>query len=88
MSGEALWELNRRILKHEAETDMRDHDADGRCCLLARLTPIDDDSRPHKFPTPVPDGEVIAWKCAACGEWIREYEYSKRGPCPVDWRHA
>lgn len=31
------YEMNLRILKHESET--WDHDADGRCCLIARMTP-------------------------------------------------
>jgi hypothetical protein len=33
-------ELNERILRHEAETPMREHDEDGTCCLQARLTPL------------------------------------------------
>lgn len=32
-----IWAVNAAVLKHEAETPMRDHDEDGRCCLLARL---------------------------------------------------
>lgn len=42
-------------------------------------------NRPHKFPQPAPDGDIIAWKCAACDQWINEYAYDERGDCPVDW---
>lgn len=44
--------------------------------------------RPHRMP-PLPadcDGECIAWKCAACGEWIGEFDSEPRSPCPVEWR--
>lgn len=33
-------EVNRRVFAHEVETDPRGHDANGACCLRARLTPI------------------------------------------------
>ena len=49
------------------------------------MTRIDDGHRPHQFPTPVPDCDVISWKCRACGRWIYEGEEATP-PCPVDWR--
>ena len=39
---------------------------------------------PHRFPEDAP-AEVIAWKCQACGEVIREM-YGPTTTCPVDWR--
>lgn len=44
-------------------------------------------NRPHKFPINAPgilDAEVIAWKCAACGEWVNDS--GERTECPIDWR--
>ncbi len=35
-------EENLRVLKHEAERAFLDHDADGRCCLIARMTPTEE----------------------------------------------
>lgn len=40
--------------------------------------------RPHKISLPVPEGEIISWNCAACGEWVSEYR--EETPCSVDWR--
>ena len=43
---------------------------------------------PHRWPGMPSDGdpECIAWKCAACGEWVSEYRpYTS---CTVDWRSA
>ena len=52
---------------------------------------VDDGRRPHKWPGNPPDGnpEVIAWKCAACDEWVSEYgpNYSEQ-QCTVDWRNG
>ena len=46
-----------------------------------------DGHRPHKWPGNPADGdsECIAWKCAACGEWISEFK-DDRTDCPRDWR--
>lgn len=43
-------------------------------------------SGPHKWPGAPPDddSEVIAWKCAACGEWVSDG--GPKTPCAVDWR--
>lgn len=43
-------------------------------------------ARPHRFPMPAPDGEIIAWKCAACDEWVSEYGKDRNVTCSVDWR--
>jgi hypothetical protein len=50
----------------------------------------DDGHRPHRFPQSALDSgaEIIAWKCAACGEWVREYGIADRSECPIDWRSA
>lgn len=41
--------------------------------------------RPHKWPGNAPDGDIIAWKCAACDQWVSEYG-KRRDECPVNWR--
>ena len=46
----------------------------------------DDGHRPHKWPTPGDSsGDVIAWKCAACGKWVSELRYENDN-CPINWR--
>jgi hypothetical protein len=47
MSDESVRILNLRILHHEAETPLRGHDADGTCCLRAKLTPLDTENAPQ-----------------------------------------
>ena len=39
---------------------------------------------PHRYPKEAP-AEVIAWKCQACGDVIREM-YGPTTTCTVDWR--
>ena len=46
-----------------------------------------DNRLPHRFPMSAVDAEVIAWKCQACGEWIREFGKYEPGECTVDWRN-
>lgn len=51
---------------------------------------MDDGYRPHRFPRDAdgtfPDGEVIAWKCQACGVWVNEVDTPE--DCAIDWRAA
>lgn len=46
------------------------------------------EARPHKWPGNPPDGDpdVLAWRCAACEQWVREYGPNTHDWCPVDWR--
>lgn len=50
--------------------------------------PIELTQRPHKWPGMPKDGnpEVIAWKCAACGQWVSEIGPIVPDDCPIDWR--
>lgn len=44
---------------------------------------------PHQYPLPAPDGEIIAWKCQACGLVVSEFRPEGEQPeCTVDWRNA
>lgn len=38
--------------------------------------------KPHKYPSSPPPDEILAFKCAACGEWVRDDEDSE---CSVAW---
>jgi hypothetical protein len=38
---------------------------------------------PHRFPSGV-KGEVLGWRCEACGEWVDDGLRSTS--CDVDWR--
>jgi hypothetical protein len=44
--------------------------------------------RPHKYPNTLTDGsvgDVVVFRCAACGEWVYDGSTGPDG-CPVDWR--
>lgn len=45
-----------------------------------------DTTRPHRMPPSALKeiGELIAWKCDACGAIINETRPTS--PCPIDWR--
>lgn len=51
------------------------------------MAAFDDGHRPHRFPLEARLEEVIAWKCQACGTWVREFGPQERDNCPVDWRN-
>jgi hypothetical protein len=53
---------------------------------IAEIINLPDPDMPHRYPmSGDDDGDYIAWRCAACGEWIRENDPRTR--CTVVWRN-
>ena len=51
--------------------------------------PAGTEARPHQWPWAPgnhPDGDILAWVCAACGQTVQEFGPREPDDCPVDWR--